>query len=383
MTHSNTIEQIAFFRTLASGDLQRIRESITKSPELLDSYDYRSFGATPLTMACFGNRPALVELLLDLGADPNRRSDWHMGPWSPLHCAIYRGDKKLAEYLLSRGAIMDVHTAAGLGDCDAVSRLLDVEPGRVVEPGGDGCHPLHFAGTVEVAQLLLDRGADIEARCVDHYSTPVQYLCTARPEVARYLLSVGAQPDVFSSVACGDERSVESLLDADPSLVHARINQTFFPPSSVHDVHNILTFTIGTDSTLMHAAAKVNRGASVSQLVRRGLSADVRGGYDHGTPLHTAAWHNCAEAAAALLDEGADIEARSGKLHNNSPAGWAIVAGASEVFELLMNRGAQCHPWFIDDARDACAGRFDQVTSSSPEKRHAILARLTGSSEAI
>jgi hypothetical protein len=33
-----------------------------------------------------------------------------------------------------------------------------------------------------------------------------------------------------------------------------------------------------------------------------------------------------------LLQQGADIEARSGKLHNNTPAGWAI-DGALSVSE--------------------------------------------------
>ncbi len=82
-------------------------------------------------------------------------------------------------------------------------------------------------------------------------------------------------------------------------------------------------------------------------------------------------------AAGALLDNGADIEVRSGKLHNNTPAGWAIVSGAAEVFELLMDRGAVCHPWFIDDARDACAGRFDAVSNSTVQQRQRILNRLS------
>jgi hypothetical protein len=87
-----------------------------------------------------------------------------MGPWSPLHCAIFRGDKKLATFLLSKNAVMDVHTAAGLGDCDTVCKLLTVEAGRVNEPGGDGCMPMHFADTVDVAKLLLDRGAERVAK---------------------------------------------------------------------------------------------------------------------------------------------------------------------------------------------------------------------------
>jgi ankyrin repeat protein len=376
MTSINTPDQAAFFRTLANGDHGQIRAIASASPGILDSFDYRNFGATPLTWACFSKRQDLVELLIELGADPNRRSDWHMGPWSPLHCAVFRGDQNLATYLLSMGAVLDVHTAAGLGDCDAVRQLLDAEPARVNERGGDGCQPLHFADTVEVAKLMLERGAEIDGRCIDHHSTPVQYLCTSRPNVARFLLSMGAQPDIVSSAACDDVGLIETLLSENPDLINVRINQTFFPPGTEHDVHNTMTFSIGLDATPLHAAAKGNCSEVISQLSKHGLSLDVRGGYDHATPLHMAAWNNCNVSAVALLNAGADIEARSGKLHNNTPAGWAIVAGADRVFDLLIDQGAHCHPWFFDDARDACAGRFDQVSGATKDQRHRILSRL-------
>jgi ankyrin repeat protein len=372
----NTNEQIEFFRILADGDHGKIRAFAMMNPGILDSFDYRNFGATPLTWACFGNRRDLVELLVDLGVDPNRRSDWYMGPWSPLHCAIFRGDKELAAFLLSKGAVMDVHTAAGLGDCDAVRKLLDALPGRVNERGGDGCMPLHFVDTVDVAKLLLDRGAEIDGRCIDHYSTPVQYLCTTRPDVAKFLLSMGAQADIISSAACGDVGSIENLVRENADVIHVTINQKFFPPGTSHDVHNIMTFSIGQNATPLHAAAKGNRPEVISLLVKYGLSPNVRGGYDASTPLHLAAWSNCRDSAVALLENGADIEARSGKMHNNTPAGWAIVAGADSVFELLTEQGAHQHPWFLEDARAACTGHFDQVSTASKEQRARILSLL-------
>ncbi len=180
MVQINRPEQIAFFNALAVGDIERVRWIVANNSELLNSYDYRNFGATPLTSACFSNRPGMVEALIELGADPNRKSDWNMGPWSPLHCAIYRRDKQLTELLLSLNATMDVHTAAGLGNCGEVERLLDKVPSRAVERGGDGCHPLHFADTFQVAQILLERGGEIDGRCIDHHSTPVQFLCSIR-----------------------------------------------------------------------------------------------------------------------------------------------------------------------------------------------------------
>ncbi len=109
--------ELEFFHAIAASDLAAIRGCVEKEPALLDSFNYRSFGATPLTMACFSLQRSVIELLIELGADPNKRSDWNMGPWSPLHCVIYRGDKALARYLLEHGATLDVHTAAGLGDC--------------------------------------------------------------------------------------------------------------------------------------------------------------------------------------------------------------------------------------------------------------------------
>lgn len=375
----NTPDQIEFFKALTSGDAQRVRELVAIAPEILNSFHYGNFGATPLTMVCFSGQIALVETLIELGADPNQRSDWQMGPWSPLHCAIFRRDKAMAEFLLAHGATRDVHTAAGLGDAEGVARLLDAEPARVVERGGDGCQPLHFADSVEVAQLLIERGAEIDGRCIDHYSTPVQYLCSIRPDVARFLNSAGATPDIFSAVLCGDVGTVEKLLNGDPGLLNARINQTFFPPGKEHKVHNMLTFTVGAEATPLHAAAKSNLREVVSILIARGLAPDVRGGYDQATPLHIAAWNNCAVSAEALLDAGANIDVRSGKIHNNSPAGWAIVAGADTVLQLLMQWGAPRHPWFLDDARDACAGRFNAVSGATPDQRNRILGILTGS----
>ena len=41
---------------------------------------------------------------------------------------------------------------------------------------------LHFAATVEMAELLLEFGAEIDARDIDHESTAAQYMvCMRQP----------------------------------------------------------------------------------------------------------------------------------------------------------------------------------------------------------
>ena len=82
--------------------------------------------------------------------------------------------------------------------------------------GGDGQTPLHFASTVDIAAYLLDQGADIDARDVDHESTPAQYMIDDRQEIARYLIQRGCKTDILMAAALGDiPRRVQSkCLDA-------------------------------------------------------------------------------------------------------------------------------------------------------------------------
>ncbi len=373
---TNTAAESDFFDAICRGQMDEVRRRVSADRSLLDAYNYNAYGATPLTQIVFQDDRAMIDTLIDFGADLNRRSDWWAGPWSPLHCAIYGAKDELAEYLLGRGAVLDVHTAASLGRMDDLVRLLDESPDRIREMGGDGCQPLHFAGTEAAAQLLLDRGADIEARCVDHFSTPVQYLSLPRPEIACFLFGRGAVPDIFSAVMAAAGPVVETLLAAEANVVHERLNQQRFPPGNEHDVHNVMTFMIGSDATPLHAAAQTNRPAIIGRLVEAGLDVNVRGGYDYASSLHIAAWEDHLEAAIQLIASGADVNVRSGEIHNNSPAGWAIVAGSYRVFDLLMDQGAEILDCFMEDALAAVQGKFRPNKVAPRENRDRVLQRL-------
>ncbi len=70
----------------------------------------------------------------------------------------------IARYLVANGAPLSVHAAAAFGFTDHLADLLRSDPSLVHAKGGDGCTPLHFARDVITAELLLDHGADIDAR---------------------------------------------------------------------------------------------------------------------------------------------------------------------------------------------------------------------------
>ncbi len=65
-----------------------------------------------------------------------------------------------------------MHEAARAGLADKLAAMLAMDASLIDAKGIDARTPLHCAGTVAVAALLLDHGARIDARDEDHDSTP-------------------------------------------------------------------------------------------------------------------------------------------------------------------------------------------------------------------
>jgi ankyrin repeat protein len=95
----------------------------------------------------------------------------------------------------------------------------------------DARTPLHCAGSIAAAELLLAHGAQIDARDEDHDSTPAQWLIRESPDVSRYLLERGAKPDIFLAAALGDLALAQRLVAQEPACVSHRIGKApHFPP---------------------------------------------------------------------------------------------------------------------------------------------------------
>src|SRR5258708_5256644 len=167
----------------------------------------------------------MLDVLLAAGADINARSRWWAGGFGLLDCAA----PELAGYAIERGARVSAHAAASLGMIDQLKELISANPELVHAPGGDGQTPLHFAATTEIAGYLLDHGAKIDARDVDHESTPAQYMGRLRSEVARYLTGRGCHTDILIAAALGDPGLARKHLDADPECVRMRVSDEYFP----------------------------------------------------------------------------------------------------------------------------------------------------------
>jgi hypothetical protein len=124
-----------------------------------------------------------------------------------------------------------VHEAAQAGLPHKVAEMLAMDPSLIDAKGMDARTPLHCAGTVAVAALLLDHGARIDARDEDHDSTPAQWRIGEAPDVTRFLLDRGARPDIFLAAALGDVALAQRLVAEDLGCLAHRIGKPpEFPP---------------------------------------------------------------------------------------------------------------------------------------------------------
>jgi ankyrin repeat protein len=259
-----------FRRAIETRDAERVRALLRQHSAVRTVIDVPlfSFGSPALTHIAGDDDPAVVDVLLAFGADPNRRSDWWPGPWHALHSA--RG--VVADRLLAAGAVPDACAAAHLDRIDLLHDMLGADPTRVHERGGDGQTPLHFAMSRDVVDLLLDYGADLDARDIDHRGTPAQWMLAGkrnagRYELAGYLMERGATADIFLAAALGLTSRLRDLLEADASVLSLRTHQGEYgeqPPSSFH----IYTWTIGQNLTPLQVAARFEQHDALALLRR-------------------------------------------------------------------------------------------------------------------
>ncbi len=368
----------AFFSAAGRGDVESVEALLHEDATLATVPDSECFNYRLLNYGAWKNSRAFVDLALDHGATVDEKCEFWAGDWTALQHAVNYGNIEIAEYLLERGARLDAHAASGLSRVDDLKSMLSRDRSLVGEKGGDGTLPLHFAADPEVAQLLLDHGAEVDARDIDHFSTAAQWAVERRAEVSRFLVHRGAEPDIFMAVCSGDVDWVGQMLQQDPGTLFERVTRERFEPPDGQDLYCIYTFcsTIGLDATPLHVAAKRNLPDVIDLLLDAGLGVDIRGAYDEGTPLHFAAWHDNPEAVNRLLDRGASIDQRSGEIHRNTPLGWGIVAGSVGAVRLLLERGAQQEGHHVKDARAGVQGEFREYSSAPRQAYRTILSML-------
>ncbi len=311
--------EVTIRAAVALADAQRVRELVRENPAVLREIHWMGGGL--LSLAVNHGQLEMVRLLLDLGADVDERTMLHeleepTQSWgTPLWYAALAGRRDIAELLLDRGA-----------DANA----------NVYASGW----PLRNAYQHEdLKQLLLARGAK-----------PQPYMVAEAHdfEEARRMLDAAAAKE--DAIELARELAWSAACHGCPAIVELALP---WLPWLVDDArwHWILVQPIrGVGDT---ATDKEGFFARMLTLLRRGI-VNVPSQFGETALHYAAARGGPTEAerrrfAVMLLDYGARLDARD-TLLQSTPLGWACRWGRKEMVDLLIARGAPVHeagaePW--------------------------------------
>lgn len=269
---------------VCDGDAARLREVLERYPELRAKIDdplpNYGFGQHALFAAVQRSNRATIDVLLRAGADIRKRTEWWAGGFGVLDDC----DPSLVEFLTDRGALLDAHSASRLGMMAKLGELVAANPDVVHARGGGGQTPLHFASTVEAAEFLLANGAEIDARDLEHESTPAQHMLRVqqtrhyprdRQDVARYLVARGCRTDILMAAALGDSDLVRRHLDADAGCIRMSVSEEWFPKQDPRASGTIYIAILGAHRTA-HSVARDFDHEEVFQLLKERTPEDLK-----------------------------------------------------------------------------------------------------------
>lgn len=341
-------------------------------------------GETALMTAARTGRLDAVTLLLDRGAHVNAREK--VRGQTALMWAVLENHPAVVALLLARGAGINAQTDVSVPDGttgrpEATSGDIGAHgpgiyrPRAVPSPSG-AMTPLHFAareGRLEIARILVDAGADLNARSANGTGPLVLAITNNHIELALFLVGKGADVNAADDFykrsplfAAVEMRNPDYTRDTAPPVAdardpmdlirtllarganpNARANTTPF-----RGFYQVSAGWANFDGQTPFLRAALNGDVELMRLLLAHGADPALGTYDGATPLMAAAGINWVvaqtysrsdaeylEAATLCLERGNDVNAVNSQgftaLHG------AANRGFDAMIELLVKHGAR------------------------------------------
>jgi ankyrin repeat protein len=237
---------------------------------------------TPLVYAARSNDIETARILIEAGADVNQTTGYG---WSPLLVATQNRNYKLATFLLEKGADPNLANKGGWVPLYIATDNRNIENGDYPVPKADMDH-------LEFIKVLLDKGADVNARVKDSTETRTVFTNQWLDENgATAFLRASQSGDVDLMrvlLAHGADPKINTVLNVTPLQVAAGIGWVDGITTEWSEAANLqavkLLLDLGIDPNLqantgrtaMHGAAHKGRSAVVQMLFDYGGDTGVR-----------------------------------------------------------------------------------------------------------
>ncbi|SFD80054.1 Ankyrin repeat-containing protein [Paenibacillus catalpae] len=361
MTSSNdeletsVLEQ--FKQAVNECDSEAVGQLLQHHPSLTARIDepWFAFDTPAIVSAAHKGDRKMVDVLLEYGANINVKSSWWAGGFGVLH----HNHHELSRYLIERGAHVDPHVAAALGMLETLQKMVEEEPDIVNLRGPDGQVPLHYAGSHVIIDFLLNNGADIDKRDLDHNGTPAQYAVNHLDQ-CRHLVQRGAQTDIFMACKLGDIELVRRMLKEDPNSLQVQVGKGDFTAPGGH----IYEYNIGRAARPLFLAEQLGHDAmtelmlTYSSVEHRLLLACMRADRrtvdllleeypgivqtlqpEEQSVIADMAWSHQIDAVRLMLEVGFHVDARRNE-RSATALHHAAGQGDTDIVHLLIEHGA-------------------------------------------
>ncbi|GMF75401.1 unnamed protein product [Aspergillus oryzae] len=280
-----------------------------------------------------------------------------------------------------------VHLAAFNGHSHVLRLIITSEENTINKKDSTGATALMWAsynGYYEAVEMLLSKGADINAQG-RQYETALQVACCrGHDQVVQILLEKGANIHHFSgkygnalqaASLGGHDRIVQMILEKGAYVnISGGYGGTALQYACLGGHDQVVQILLEKGANIHHFSGKYGNALQaaslgghdriVQMLLERGADVNAGGGHD-GSALQAASSEGHVQIVQMLLEKGADVNAGGG--HDGSALQVASSEGHVQIVQMLLEKGADVN---------ADGGHFGSALQVASSKGHVQIVQM-------